>query len=138
MLLRLIFVCVSWQAAVKDRLPHHRLPSTTTLTAALDDLQGAPRKACTASLVLGNGDFTDRRDGARTAPEPGPKEPVEGSDVVGFDDIEKGVLGVRAVAPNQLEAIDSGVVQRVGAALVSWAAVWTVNLGDMEEHRTSC
>jgi len=87
--------------------------------------------------VLGNGNFADGRDGARTPGEAGPQEPLEGLDVIGFDDIEEDVLGVRSVAPDQSETVHGGVVQRVGAALVPWTVLRTVDLRDMEEHRTS-
>jgi hypothetical protein len=62
---------------------------------------------------------------------------MDGIDVVRFDDIEERVLGVRAVATDQFEALDVGVVERVGAALVSRAMLRTVDLRDVEKHGAS-
>jgi len=62
---------------------------------------------------------------------------MDGIDVVRLDDIEERVLCVRAVATDQFEAVDVGVVKRVGTALVSRAVLRTVDLGNVEKHRSS-
>ena len=48
-------------------------------------------------------------------------ELVDGVDVLGFDDQEQSVLGVRAVAPDQADPGHGVVVQRVGPALIARA-----------------
>jgi hypothetical protein len=60
---------------------------------------------------------------------------VDGVHVVGLDDEEERVLGVRAVATDQLDARDVGVVERVGTARVPGTELRTVDLCDVEEHR---
>jgi hypothetical protein len=62
---------------------------------------------------------------------------MDGIDVVRFDDIEERVLGVRAIATDQLDALDLGVVKRVGAAPISRAVLRTMDLRNVEKHRVS-
>lgn len=88
---------------------------------------------CGPSLPL-HRDLAHRGDSARAPREARPEEPVHSIDVVGFDDQEERVLGIRPVATDQCDAIDIGVVQGVGAALVSRAELRGVNLRDVEQH----
>src|SRR3954453_15634396 len=62
---------------------------------------------------------------------------MDGVDVDRVDDIERRVLGVGPVATDQLETVDIGVEERVGAPLANGARLRTMNLRDVEEHRTS-
>ena len=62
---------------------------------------------------------------------------MDGVDVDRVDDVEERVLGVGAVATDQLETVDIGVEERVGPSLIYRARLRTVNLRDVEEHRTS-
>jgi imidazolonepropionase-like amidohydrolase len=95
---------------------------------------GAAGQAVTprALSVLRDRYFAHRRDRAGTTREPGPQEFVDRVDVIGFHDEEERVLGIRAVASNQLQPLHVRVEQRVRPTLVLGTRFRSMDLCDVE------
>src|SRR5687767_12677983 len=71
-----------------------------------------------AGSFLRDGNLAHRGDRARAPLEAGPQESVDGVHVIGLDDQEECVLGVRAVASDHADPRHGLVVQRIGPTLI--------------------